>query len=356
MKNSIKHAFLAANSCEGFVSHFSDFFSVKDGYRVYIIKGGPGTGKSTFMKSIANKAIDKGYRIIKSPCSSDPDSLDAVIIEDTNTVILDGTAPHIVEPRYPGACENIINLGEFFNTRKLFENRERIKTLTDRNTVIHGIASGYLSAAGELLEKSVESAKRNIDYKKAENYARSVIKKYLKPKKAEGKITERFLSGITPKGFYDFSPELYKRCDKRIIISDNSFAVSSFILGYIKNAAKERGYNVTVYKNPFLPMILTDSIEIEELKLCIMSENSFIKLDADDRRVHARRFKISASNYNRGRETFSKRVFKELISSAVNILRTAKEVHDELENYYIGAQDFKKLNIYADKKSEEILR
>ena len=87
-----------------------------------------------------------------------------------------------------------------------------------------------------------------------------------------------------------------------------------------------------------------------------MSENSFIKLDADDRRVHARRFKISALSYNRGRETFSKRVFKELISSAVNILRTAKEVHDELENYYIGAQDFKKLNIYADKKSEEILR
>lgn len=356
MKNTLKHAFFAANSCDGFVSHFSDFFSVKEGYRVYIIKGGPGTGKSTFMKSVASKALSMGRNVIKSPCSSDPDSLDAVILEDTKTVVLDGTAPHTVEPIYPGACENIINLGEFFDTEKLFENREKIKTLTDRNRIIHGIASGYLSAAGELLEKSAESAGKNIDYKKAEKFAQTAAKKYLKQKRAGGKITERFLSGITPKGFYDFSQELYERSKKRIIIADNSYAVSSFILGLIKNEAKKRGYNVTVYKNPFLPQMLTDSLEIEEAGLCVMSENAYIHLHAPERRIRAGRFKSGFESSGKRQETFSKRVFKELIGSAVNILKTAKQVHDELESCYISAMDFKSLEKYTDKKAAEILK
>ena len=57
MKKTLKY-FLAANSCQGFVSHFADCYNEKDGWRCYIIKGGPGTGKSSFMKKVAQKAED----------------------------------------------------------------------------------------------------------------------------------------------------------------------------------------------------------------------------------------------------------------------------------------------------------
>ena len=82
MKNEFSKCFLAANSGEGFVSYFSDCYNYADGWRAYIIKGGPGTGKSSFMKYVTAKAQERGYDIELCPCSSDPDSLDGVIIKE----------------------------------------------------------------------------------------------------------------------------------------------------------------------------------------------------------------------------------------------------------------------------------
>ncbi|MBQ8267623.1 MAG: hypothetical protein IJZ21_04485, partial [Clostridia bacterium] len=119
MKSDFSKYFLGANSAEGFVSHFGDSFDSLNGWRGIIIKGGPGTGKSSFMKYIVAKAVDAGYDVELCPCSSDPDSLDGIIIKEIKTVVLDGTSPHVAEPVYPGASEEIINLGEFWNSEKL---------------------------------------------------------------------------------------------------------------------------------------------------------------------------------------------------------------------------------------------
>ena len=54
-KNNIKY-FLAANSCEGFYSEFDNSYLPDGEWRAYIIKGGPGTGKSSFMKRFADAA------------------------------------------------------------------------------------------------------------------------------------------------------------------------------------------------------------------------------------------------------------------------------------------------------------
>ena len=48
-------------------------------------------------------------------CSGDPDSLDSVAVPHAGLLILDGTAPHIVDPEIPGARDSIINLGECLN-------------------------------------------------------------------------------------------------------------------------------------------------------------------------------------------------------------------------------------------------
>ena len=43
----IYKTFLASNTAKGFVGYFSDFMA---SHRTIILKGGPGTGKSTLMK------------------------------------------------------------------------------------------------------------------------------------------------------------------------------------------------------------------------------------------------------------------------------------------------------------------
>ena len=125
--------FLAANSCQGFVSYFDKSYNVDELWQVYIIKGGPGTGKSSFMKYIAKKANEEGLSAELCPCSSDPHSLDAVIIPQRKTVIMDGTSPHTVDPCYPAVCEEILNFGQFWNSESFKGKEQKIIALTDKN-------------------------------------------------------------------------------------------------------------------------------------------------------------------------------------------------------------------------------
>lgn len=65
--------------------------------RVYI-KGRAGTGKSVFMKKVANACKDYGLDIELYHCSLDPDSIDMVLVPDLNFCIFDSTAPHEFTP------------------------------------------------------------------------------------------------------------------------------------------------------------------------------------------------------------------------------------------------------------------
>ena len=96
MTKRIYKYFTCANSSVGFVSFFEQNL---DGLEnIYILKGGPGTGKSTIMKKIANLAKNNGYKTEVYHCSFDPDSLDMVIIRDLDVCIFDSTSPHELFP------------------------------------------------------------------------------------------------------------------------------------------------------------------------------------------------------------------------------------------------------------------
>ena len=94
--------FLGANTPQGFVSRFDQLADPTDGWREFVIKGGPGAGKSTLMKRLAIKAEQKGEPIQRIHCASDPDSLDGVIFLDKRAAIVDATAPGGEPVPHPG--------------------------------------------------------------------------------------------------------------------------------------------------------------------------------------------------------------------------------------------------------------
>ncbi len=55
-------------------------------------------GKSTFMRSVGQEMLERGYDVEQHHCSSDNGSLDAVVIPAAGTALLDGTAPHGIVP------------------------------------------------------------------------------------------------------------------------------------------------------------------------------------------------------------------------------------------------------------------
>ena len=64
--------FLGGNSCRGFVSLY-DGFPPEEGAFLHIIKGGPGTGKSSFMRAVGAAAEERGLDVHDVLCSGDPD-------------------------------------------------------------------------------------------------------------------------------------------------------------------------------------------------------------------------------------------------------------------------------------------
>lgn len=352
---SIKY-FLAANSCEGFISGFANSYDPKNGWKAYIIKGGPGTGKSSFMKFIAVKAAETGLKCELCPCSSDPDSLDAVIIPEKKVVIMDGTAPHTVDPVYPAVCEEILNFGQFWKNESFKENSQAIIAVTDKNKALHRATARYLKAAGQFMLDNLKIASACTESDKTERFAKALCKKYIPKGSGNGYEWVRYLCGITPKGVVSYANTILNTCDKTVIIDDEFGSCANIIMNCVRDYALKNGYSIITIKNAFLPSVLTDHIIIPELSLAFVREYEFQHFNIDQRRIHARRF-INAVQLKRSRERikFNKKALRQLLLSAAAILAEAKSLHDDLEKYYINAMDFEALTTFAESFTKKLL-
>lgn len=95
-KEQVLRFLLGANTPQGFVSRFEGVADVEDGWRLLVIKGGPGSGKSTMMKRIAQSLAPEYGNMEMIHCSSDVSSLDGVVVPDLKFAIMDGTPPHAI--------------------------------------------------------------------------------------------------------------------------------------------------------------------------------------------------------------------------------------------------------------------
>lgn len=348
--------FLASNSSEGFVSYFGECYDPFDGWRTYIIKGGPGTGKSSFMKYLAVKAAEHGVKTELFPCSSDPNSLDAVIFPCMKLAVMDGTSPHTVEPKYPAVCESLLNFGDFWDNTEINKNKGDIIRLTLKNRALHKTASRYIKAAGIIASDSLKTAAACTDFDKAEAFALSLCGKYI-PKKQSlvGREWNRFLSGITPLGTVSYADSVSQTLERCIIINDRIGSVSNTVMNRIRSYALDNGYEIITVKNFLLPSLLCDCIIIPSLSLGFMREYTYGHLSSHERRIHARRF-ISAESIGKSRERlrFNKKAVRELLLCASDTLSRAKAVHDELEACYVSAMDFEALTEFAQNTADRL--
>lgn len=346
--------FLASNSADGFVNGFGSAYDPKKGWKAYLIKGGPGTGKSSFMKKVATYFCHRGETAEIVPCSSDPDSLDAVVLPDRKTIILDATAPHVIDPVYPGVCEEILDFGQFWDTPLIEEHREEIIALTDNNKALHRRASRILSAIGQLKRNEMKISLLATDIDKIFDYAVRLASRYIKPQKGEAGEKVIYLSAVTPKGAVFYGDTIDKLCSEKVIILDEYGTVSNMIFSCVRDYALRNGVQIITVKNNILPGEQIDHMLIPSLSLAFCSSRSDMEINGDGvRKIHATRFMDrEILREGRSRILFGRRLTKELLGGAVSTLKEAKEVHDRLESYYIKAMDFNYLNEFCRKFTE----
>lgn len=346
---SNKTYFLGCPTPDGFETHLGD--DVKSGdFFTYIIKGGPGTGKSTLMKRIAAALSDIDPAELYY-CSSDPDSLDAVIFRKLGVIFVDGTAPHVFEPTYPGARERLLDLGRFWDCEKLRENAADVIRCSDENSKLHLRVKRCLGAICNLNADTISAAESALLKDKLAAYAKRLSLRLMpKTGRSAGKISLRQITSVTPKGVITQSAA-FDGCVK-YAIADPYSAVADALLKSLSVYAASAGYDVIASKNVFCLGCVYEHIVIPELGLAFVSESAS---EAADGRINALRFyDRDLIRERRRRYLFNAGAKRELTASAIETLAQAKAVHDDLERCYIGAMDFGAVEKLTEELEKEL--
>ncbi|MDO4199606.1 MAG: hypothetical protein Q4D57_02455 [Clostridia bacterium] len=358
-----KDFFLATKTCEGFFSVFEHLYYPKEGWFCYILKGGPGTGKSTLMKKIAEKAEKLHIETELIHCSSDPKSLDAVIFPELKVCVADGTAPHVIEPKYPGVSEKIINLGEFWNEKKLRKNSETLIRLFEENEHFHKKASVYLKALGGIKKSQNQILEKATEPKKLKEFIDKLSKTVFENVKYSKSPNEklRFADAITPDGRTIFENSANYNAKNTYIIEDKHEIISNQILQGIRREAIKKGMNITSFLAPLFPENQLRAVYLPEISTMFIAKNPKTESDLfknlkNIKKINTTKFfNTEILKSHRNLLTLYEKVSDELLKKATQNLSSALKNHDKIEEMYISAMDYKKINKTADKLISAIL-
>lgn len=349
MTGKARHYFPGNNTPEGFFSYYQDIIAQIEAEKIWCIKGGPGVGKSTFMKRIGEDLLAEGHEVDFLHCSSDNNSLDGIVIRDQNVALIDGTSPHVVDPINPGAVDTIIHLGDFWNEAGIRKNRIAMIKTNERIHDIFTHAYGYLSAAGEVY-KIIESIERKkIKEARLHKVAAELISHELAHReigKETGKLKRFFASAITPNGLEHFIPTLIEGLEKIYLIRSSIGSGSDLILNLFLENARMRGYDVQAFYCPMKPSNKIEHLLIPELSLAILTSNSYHELDLPDEQEGVTVIEMNEMEteiiapFEAEVEQDSLNKLDDLLKRGIECLKAAKKEHDMLETYYIPNMDF----------------
>lgn len=260
----------------------------------------------------------------------------------------------MLEPKYPGAVDSIVDFTSCWNEDALYACREDIIALSESCTRCHEHCCRFLSAASSLIGDTYRLALDAVNTAKLSAYCRRLCERELKPcGDASPRERIRFLSAVTNKGPTDLYDTAKLLCERVYLINDEHGAVSRLILNYVRSAALNAGYDIISCYCPLSPYEKLEQLFIPQLSLGFMTSNRFHDFtEAIDpyRIVNSCRFsdqeKLKAG---KKRVTFNRKAAAQMLDQASALLREAKKLHDELETYYIAATDFEKVNALSDK-------
>lgn len=259
--------------------------------------------------------------------------------------------PHVLEPKYPGAYDQLVNLCDCWDPDRLCERRSEIARLCARISALHAQSTRFLGAFGALMSDNYALALEHTDLEKIRQYAARLATREMHVARERTSHEDiRFLSAVSDCGVVVLE-ETAKTLAKRIYVIDDEHAASArALLCALRQEALTRGLDIISCPCPTEPQEGPEHLFIPALSLGFMTANRVHPLSLEPLRViHARRFTdMEALRLRKQRLAFNRKAAMEMLRQSTFCLHEAKKLHDQLEAFYIQAMDFEKLDSLTD--------
>ncbi len=344
-----KAFFASSNSYRGFQSDYDEIYAPEKHTRVFVLKGGSGTGKSSLMKKIRQEIGEKCDKLTTYYCSSDPASLDGIVCEKEgrSVAVIDGTAPHVRDAKIPGAFDETVDLAAFLSAEDLVPHRKEIHTLTEKKAAAFRLGYRYLDGAGILFGHAKALLRTALKKEKVERCVKRILREVGK----NGYACESVLTdGVGMRGLAHF--DTLEKEAKIIYLIDKSYGFSTLFLECAVALLERMDVSYIRAKSPF-SSAETVAILFPEEGILLIAED-YSKMDKSNsiflnykRFIDKFSFRDIRSDVRKMRKTA-----EDLLCSAIAALGSAGEYHFAIEEHYIAAMDFNRKEAF----SEELLR
>ena len=262
----------------------------------------------------------------------------------------------MVEPKYPGAVETYVDLGQCYDRAALYPIRQQLMDCMSGYQECYQRAYRCLGAAAEIhrdMRTTVETdALREKICKRAQGIISREFKKF---SSTPGHVTQRFLSAVTHQGAiccFD-TPELLCRT---IYSLSATYGIAHTMLTRLLAGAVTAGYDVVACPSPMAPDRLEHLI-IPSLSLAFLSSSPALPYNGRPYR-HIRLDSMASGELLRQQKPrlrFARKVSSALLDEAVASLAQAKAMHDDLEALYNPHVDFDRVHSISDGIIQELL-
>lgn len=262
----------------------------------------------------------------------------------------------MVEPKYPGAVERYVNMGDCYDKQALWPLRKEIMDCMAGYKGCYQRAYRCLGAAAEIMEDQRATLITDALSQKLAKRAKGILSREVPRRKTEepGRICQRFLGAVTHQGPVCLYGTALAQCGRIYALSDSCGLAHELLLPLLTGAV-ERGFDVVACPDPMAPdrlaHLLIPQLELAFLTAlpgCSFPEKPYrcIRLEAAADEELLRR--------NRPRLRFAKKVSAALVEEAVSSLSQAKAMHDDLEGIYNPHVNFALVEEFAQKLWREL--
>jgi len=363
-RGTTSHYFAGANTPQGFYSRYDQVAPFVD-TKLIILKGGPGTGKSTFLKKIAEAVLQRGHDVEFFHCSADNAAIDGIYIPAADAALMDGTAPHVVDPQFPGAVDEIINLGQYWDEPALRsqEVRAQIIRLTRGYKFWFKRANDARRAALAWLEEWAAYHRECLDMARVYEASEAIIETVAPAggSQAAGSsgvhVRRLFASAITYDGERNWLGPIFDHLDRRVVLAGPPGTGKKTILDRVVDAARARGYRLDVFHCTMYPE-RPDHVRVHGTSAGVITSfwpHEYTPRPGDeviDTGTFLDRGKLSAFA---AEIAAAEAAYRAAVEREMRHLGQAKALHDELERCYIPHMDFAAMERVRNETLERVL-